>query len=459
VKVLKFGGSSVGNAFNIKKVAGIILKELKTESLVVVLSAMKGITDLLVKSARLAEEGKQEYRACLLDIQQKHQEAVDGLFNGTGKKIVWDEIEKLLSDLGNFLHGVELIRECSLRILDLVMSFGERLSCIIMARYLKDCGLKAAYVDARKFIVTDDNYGNAAVNYPKTYGNIKKKLALVKELPVITGFIGSTENGVTTTIGRNGSDYTASIIGAGLDARAIEIWTDVTGVLSADPRYVQQAFTIEELSFEEAMELSYFGAEVIHPRTMIPAFEKNIPIIIKNTFEPEANGTIIKKIIKKHGALITGIACIEDIALLNIEGGGMVGIPGIAARIFSILAHENVNIILISQASSEHTICLGLKQNEALKAVKALKRELTKELENKAINEFNLLKDLIIIAVIGDNMKGTPGISGKLFSALGTMHINVQAIAQGSSERNISFVIRSKDKLLALNTIHQAFFA
>jgi len=228
--------------------------------------------------------------------------------------------------------------------------------------------------------------------------------------------------------------------------------------LSADPRSVKDAFTIRELSYEEAMELSYFGAEVIHPNTMIPAVGRNIPIIIKNTFNPEEAGTTIKNEIKKHKAAISGIACIENIVLLNIEGGGMVGIPGMAARIFSILASAAVNIIMISQGSSEHSICLGLKQNEALKAVRALKKELKKELESQAINEFLLIKELIIIAVIGDNMRGTPGISGKLFSALGKALINVLAIAQGSSERNISFVIQNKDKAEALKTIHKAFF-
>jgi len=458
VKVLKFGGSSIADTSGIQKVVEIILRELKRGPFALVLSAMKGITDLLIQAAHRAEQGNRDYHTLISRIKQTHNAAVEGLFSEQKKGIVFNDLEQLYKELKDFLHGVELIRECTPRILDLVMSFGERLSCILMTHYLKQCGVKALFVDARDIIVTDDIYGKAAVNYDETYARIKKRLSGIKQAPVITGFIAATENKVTTTLGRNGSDYTASLIAAGLSAGSIEIWTDVDGVLSADPRSVKDAFTIRELSYEEAMELSYFGAEVIHPNTMIPAVGRNIPIIIKNTFNPEEAGTTIKNEIKKHKAAISGIACIENIVLLNIEGGGMVGIPGMAARIFSILASAAVNIIMISQGSSEHSICLGLKQNEALEAVRALKKELKKELESQAINEFLLIKELIIIAVIGDNMRGTPGISGKLFSALGKALINVLAIAQGSSERNISFVIQNKDKAEALKTIHKAFF-
>ncbi len=458
VKIMKFGGSSVGDASCIQQVAHIITREYERQPLVVVLSAMKGTTNLLIEAARLAERGHKDYHTVIRTIREKHTETVGALMDEAARVTVLPALERLSAELEDFLHGVELIRECSPRILDLVMSFGERLSCELLTRYLAQRGIDAVLIDARKIIVTDDTYGQAAVNYKSTYANIRKHLGSLKGLPVVTGFIAASENKVTTTLGRNGSDYTASLIGAGLGAGAIEIWTDVNGVLSADPRAVAQAFTIDEMSYEEAMELSYFGAEVIHPNTMLPAVEKDIPIIIKNTFAPEAAGTTIKKIIQRHASAITGIACIEDISLLNIEGGGMVGIPGIAARIFSILAAEQVNITLISQASSEHTICLGLKQSEAQKAVSALRKELTQVLRSKAINEFDHREGLVIIAVIGDNMRGTPGISGKLFSALGKKGINVLAIAQGSSERNISFVIHNKDKNNALQTLHTAFF-
>jgi aspartokinase/homoserine dehydrogenase 1 len=458
LKVLKFGGSSLADALRIRKVADIILDEVKSGLFALVLSAMKGITNHLVQAAELAERGNPDYHTLLRSIKQTHDHAVKELFPEEKTKIIHENMEQLHKELEDFLHGVELIRECTPRILDLVMSFGERLSCTLVTHYLNERGMDALFVDARKLIVTDDMYGKASVDYDETYARIKKLLQGMKKVPVITGFIAATKNKVTTTLGRNGSDYTASLIGAGLNVGAIEIWTDVNGVLSADPRYVKNAFTIHELSYEEAMELSYFGAEVIHPNTMIPAVERNIPIIIKNTFDPHAAGTIIKNKIKTHETAISGIACIEDVALLNIEGGGMIGIPGMAARIFSILASATLNIIMISQGSSEHSICLALKQNETLKAVETLKRELKRELENKIINEFLPIRELVIIAVIGDNMRGTPGISGKLFSALGREQVNVLAIAQGSSERNISFVVHNNDRVRALNTIHRAFF-
>jgi aspartokinase/homoserine dehydrogenase 1 len=458
VKVLKFGGSSVGDAAGMAQVARIITGEYKNGPVAIVLSAMKGVTDLLITSARLAEQGSREYHGIIRAIGEKHNTVIGALIHEAGRGPVSGAVDRLLGELEDFLHGVELIRECSPRILDLVMSFGERLSCELMACYLAQCGVRAAAVDAREIIVTDDTYGRALVDYKSTYANIRKKLGHMKLLPVITGFIASSANKTTTTLGRNGSDYTASIIGAGLAAKAIEIWTDVDGVLSADPRCVKQAFTISELSYEEAMELSYFGAEVIHPNTMLPAVEKDIPIVIKNTFNTRAAGTVIRKRVKRHASSITGIAWIEDTALLNIEGGGMVGIPGMAARIFGILAGERVNITMISQASSEHTICLGLKQSEARRAAGVLRRELARELESRTINRFTCTEDLVIIAVIGDNMRGTPGISGRLFSALGRARINVLAIAQGSSERNISFVIHQNDKARALQIIHAAFF-
>lgn len=458
MKVLKFGGSSLANKQRIIKVADIIKAAAKKEHIAVVLSALKGVTNMLIQAAFKAEARKPEYKTIIKEIKNLHITTINELFTPDKCSTVLNEIENIFIELKEFLHGVELIRECSPRILDLVMSFGERLSCFLVSLYLKHNGIKAIMVDAREIIVTDENYGKASVKYKKTCANIKKKLAKINAIPVVTGFIGATENKVTTTLGRNGSDYTASLIGAALDATSIEIWTDVDGVLSADPRYVKDAFTIPQLGYEEAMELSYFGAEVIHPYTMIPAIDKKIPLVIKNTFNPKAAGTVISAKIKKHKSAITGIASIENIALLNIEGGGMVGIPGIAARIFSALAKERVNIIMISQASSEHSICIGFRQSEAEKGVNALNQELAKELKAKQIEYFVLKRNLNIIAVIGENMRGTYGISGRLFSALGKTQINVLAIAQGSSERNISFVIKNSDKEKALCTIHRAFF-
>jgi aspartokinase/homoserine dehydrogenase 1 len=357
---------------------------------------------------------------------------------------------------------VELVRECSPRTMDFVMSFGERLSCRLITAYMVRHGMDATLVDARELIRTDDHFGSAAVNFRATYALIRERLPRVDGIAVIPGFIGATETGVTTTLGRNGSDYTGSLIGAGAGAEAIEIWTDVDGVLSADPRIVPDAFVIPEITSEEAMELSYFGAKVIHPYSMIPAVEKNIPLFIKNSLNPSAPGTRIAaaaSLTRDTKRPITGIASIEGISLVNIEGGGMMGIPGFAARIFSALAREGINIIMISQASSEHTICLVFRTLEGERALAALNRELALELETRRIQRFDLLRNLLVVSVIGENMHGTPGIAGRLFSSLGRAGINVLVIAQGSSERNISFVIEEKNHAAALRTIHSEFLA
>ena len=327
-----------------------------------------------------------------------------------------------------------------------------------MAAYLTSCSHKAEYIDAsNNFIITDNQHGSATVLFEQSYKNIAQRIKKADGIPIITGFIASTENGITTTLGRNGSDYTASIICAGADAERVEIWTDVDGVLSADPRCVGNAYVIPELSYQEAMELSYFGAEVIHPYTMIPVVDKKIDIVIKNTLNPSAKGTLIADTVKRHKTVITGIACIDNVGLINVEGGGMIGIPGIAAHILDEIANAKLNIIMISQASSEHSICLVLKEKEAEKAQGILKKTLKYELKTKKIQSVELKKNMVVIAIIGENMRGTPGISGNLFRALGEKEINVFAIAQGSSERNISFVTGSKDKENTLNTLHKVF--
>ncbi len=460
MKVLKFGGSSLANWERIDNVASIVKKARNEGEVVVVLSAMKGVTDRLVESANMAAKGSDSYRSNMEWISRKHVDTVRKLFKPADQAGVITPIQIMLNELEDILHGVELIRECSLKTMDLVMSFGERMSCNIFARYLESAGIGASFVDARECVKTNDNFGGATVDFEKSYSLTKDVVGkVVKEgkIPIVTGFIASTDEGITTTLGRNGSDYTASIVGAGIDADCIEIWTDVDGVLSADPGLVEDAFVIDELSYEEAMELSYFGAKVIHPYTMIPAVEKQIPIRIKNSLNPETPGTLISGRIRKHERPVTGIASISQIALLNVEGGGMIGIPGIAARIFSALARESINIMMISQASSEHSICLVFHEKDSKRALDSLRAELALEIEAKRIENFELRKDLVMIAIIGENMRGTPGISGRLFSALGDEGINVFAIAQGSSERNITFIVSKGDEKKALLTIHRAF--
>ncbi len=460
MKILKFGGSSLANSERIDNVARIVETAYRDGGIAVVLSAMKGVTDRLVEAANKAKSGNGKYRDDIEWIATKHVETVRELFKPSEQAGVITPIQLMVNELEDILHGVELIKECTLRTMDLVMSFGERMSCTLFSMYLKSKGIGAEFVDARRCIKTNDSFGGAVVDFEKSYSltnQIVGKIVKEKKVPVITGFIGSTEDEITTTLGRNGSDYTASIIGASIEADCIEIWTDVDGVLSADPRFVEDAFVIEELSYEEAMELSYFGAKVIHPYTMIPAVEKQIPIRIKNSLNPEAPGTLISSRPAEKKKAVTGIASIDKIALLNVEGGGMIGIPGVAARIFSALARESINIMMISQASSEHSICLVFHEKDSQNALETLKNELSLEIEAKRIENLELKRDLVMMAVIGENMRGTPGISGRLFSALGNERINVYAIAQGSSERNISFIISREDERRALLTIHRAF--
>jgi len=464
MRVLKFGGSSLADGARIGAVTAIAAEAAAGDKTAVVLSAMQGVTDLLIAAAREAANGPDGGRQALAEIRARHLAAVRHLFSAPDQPAVIAPLTILLNELEEILHGIELIRECSPRTLDLVMSFGERLSCILAAAHLRARGLDPLLLDARELILTDDTFGSAVVDFQATYARIRSRFAAINGVVVIPGFIGSTAGGVTTTLGRNGSDYTASLIGAGAAAGVIEIWTDVDGVLSADPRIVPDAFILPEISYEEAMELSFFGARVLHPYSMLPAVEMGIPIRIRNSRNPQAPGTIIGAPRHRSGSaaavrLITGIASIEGISLINIQGGGMIGIPGIAARVFSALARERINIIMISQASSEHTISLVLRSGEAARALAALESELALELSSRRIQALERIDELIIVSVIGENMRGKPGLAGRLFTALGEAGVNVLAIAQGSAERNISIVIGENEHALALRAVHAAFLA
>jgi len=463
MRVLKFGGSSVADGPRIGAMTAIAAEAAAGGRIAVVLSAMQGVTDLLITAARKAAGGPEGGRIALEEIRGRHLAAVRHLFAAPDQSAVIAPLTIMLNELEEILHGIELIRECSPRTLDLVMSFGERLSCTLAAAHMRARGLDPLLLDARELILTDDSFGAAVVDFQATCARIRHHFAAINGVVVIPGFIGATPAGVTTTLGRNGSDYTASLIGAGASAEVIEIWTDVDGVLSADPRAVPDAFVVPEISYEEAMELSYFGARVLHPYTMLPAVEKGIPIRIRNSRNPGAPGTLIGAPRHRSGApaarLITGIASIDGISLINIQGGGMIGVPGIAARVFSALARERINIIMISQASSEHTISLVLRSGEAARALAALDSELATELTNRRIQALERIDELLIVSVIGENMRGKPGLAGRLFTALGGAGVNILAIAQGSAERNISIVIGEKDHTLALRAVHAAFLA
>jgi bifunctional aspartokinase / homoserine dehydrogenase 1 len=449
---MKFGGSSVSDADRIKRVAGIVAAE--KERPVVVLSAMRGVTDGLEHCGAKAAVGDLSYRDDLATMRTRHLVAVEQL--GCGGETA-DGVRASFDELTALLHGVELIRECSPRTRDLIMGFGELLMCDLFARYLVCSGTPATLVDARQVIVTDGNHGSAAV-LPQSFARIKAAVDAVRRsgsgVAVFTGYTAATVDGVATTLGRNGSDYTASIVGKGVGASVVEIWTDVDGVLSADPRSVPQAFVIPEMTFQEAMEMAYFGASVLHPYTMLPAVEADIPIRIKNTLNPQAPGTLISTHARRHDTPVTGLASIDNVALVNVEGGGMLGIPGFAARIFAALARVHVNIIMISQASSEHSICLVFRGSESAAVEQTLNEELAREIASGRIQETRVSAGLAVVAVIGDNMRGTPGVSGRIFGRLGQAGINVLAIAQGSSERNISLVVARHDMQKTLGALH-----
>ena len=375
---------------------------------------------------------------------------------------MWIHLQSMLTELRDVLQGIYLLRHSSPRALDVAASFGERLSALIIASFLQR-SRAACFVDSRELVKTDDQFTHAVVQFDKTNRAIKayfKKLfdhSGKRLIPVVTGFIGSTDGGLTTTIGRNGSDYSAAIFGAALNAAVIEIWTDVDGILSADPRIVPAAFVVPQMSYEEAMELSYFGAKVLHASTIAPAVAKRIPVDIKNTLNPSAAGTRISHHVSRWEGVAKGITSVDNCTLLTLRGMSMVGVPGIAERLFRALASHTVNVILISQASSEHTICFAVSTSDALQAKKAVHHEFHFELQSK-LTSLDEKSNQTIVAIVGDGMKGTPGVSGKVFQALGRNDVNISAIAQGASERNISFVIDEAQKLRALNVIHAAFF-
>ena len=463
LKVLKFGGTSVATPDRIKTVGRILLAQAKANRVVAVVSAFGGVTNQLLESARQAERGGSGYEALFEKIATRHRAAVDALLPKRAQEETGQAVEALLTELREVLHGISLLRHAPPRALDTVAGFGERLSAQIIAAHLAR-SVDAPLGDARAFIVTDDRFTNANVDFTATNRKIRSWFgakARAKKghavLPVVTGFIAATPDGVTTTIGRNGSDYTAAIVGAALDASAIEIWTDVDGVLSADPRAVASAFVLPHVSYEEAMELSYFGAKVLHSATIAPAVAKRIPIHIKNTLRPNAAGTIISADAGTWTGVAKGITSVDGVTLLTLRGLSMVGVPGTAERLFRALAAAGVNVILISQASSEHTICFAVAASDAAAATKAVGGEFRFELQ-QALTTLDEKRDQTVIAVVGEGMKGHPGVSGAVFGALGRHNINISAIAQGASERNISFVIDTADQGRALNVIHQAFF-
>ncbi len=454
MKVLKFGGSSVGSVEGLRNVK--MITEQCTEQIIVVVSAFGGITDQLINTAQLAAKGDIAHLEAYAKIVERHNSIINNIVPKDKLLDVKSIVNPLLEELGNIYRGVSLIRDLSDRTLDIIVSYGERLSSVIISRIIDG----AVHYDSRNFIKTEKQFDKHILNNEltqelihATFDNNQSKVILVP------GFISSNENGDITNLGRGGSDYTAAILAATLNASILEIWTDVDGFMTADPRVINNTYVIEHLSFIEAMELCNFGAKVIYPPTIYPVYHKNIPIVIKNTFNPSAPGTLIsEQKPSPEGKAIKGISSINDTCLITVSGLGMVGIIGINARIFNVLAKNGVSVFLVSQASSENNTSFAVKNADAELAVQVLSDEFAAELQSGELSEITSEPNLATVAIVGENMKHSTGIAGKLFNTLGRNGINVIACAQGASETNISFVIDLKNLRKALNVIHDSFF-
>jgi len=451
VIVMKFGGTSLDGRHQMERAAQIVAGH--PDPAVVVVSAMGQTTDSLLELAGMAERGDQALRAGLEALQRYHREAADD-------PLVHHEIDALFDELRSVLEGVRLLREQTPRSQALICSFGERLSAPILASWIGAAGRTAEAVDARGFVVTDDNHTSARVELAPTRTAARAQLAALLQrqvAPVVTGFLGATPDGITTTLGRGGSDYSAALLGNLLGAEEIWIWTDVDGILTADPELVKEARTLEQVSYREAAEMSYFGAKVLHPKTISPAVTANIPIRIKNTFRPQSPGTVIAHDSPLLPQGVKTVSSIHDLALVTIEGRGMAGVPGVARRVFEATERAMVNVVMISQASSEQTISFVVPAAEARRLTTAMEQIFALELAAGAVDRIVAQPQVAVASIVGQGMAGTPGISGRLFGALGAVQVNVLAIAQGSSELSISVAMREADARRAVRAIHSAF--
>jgi len=483
--VMKFGGTSVGGAEQIAQVTEIVRRFLQgnlwkpspasgesapeqhatrntQHSVVLVVSAMSGVTDALISAARSAGQRDGEtFRQVAGELRRRHRDVVETLVPSAGRRaaLMW-EIDALVNDFENLCQAIFVLGELTARGLDAVASFGERLSARIVAAALRERGVPAQAVEATNLIVTDDNYGAASPLMDETRERVRAVLLpLLDEgvTPVVTGYIAATAEGTTTTLGRGGSDYSAAILGSCLDSPEIWIWTDVDGVLTADPRVVPDARTLPEISYGEAAELSYFGAKVLHPKTILPAVERSIPLRILNTFNPEHPGTLVVAEERPSAHAVKGITSIRGLSLITVEGRGMIGVPGIAAKLFAAVASEGISVLMISQSSSEQNICFVIRQEATARALAALEAAFELELARRNVDRIWAQGEVAIIAVVGAGMKDTPGVGAKVFGALGTEGINVISMAQGSSKYNLSLVVNERDADDAVRAIHQEF--
>ncbi|HEV8592367.1 MAG TPA: aspartate kinase, partial [Pyrinomonadaceae bacterium] len=459
MKVMKFGGSSVANAENIRKVADIV-RDARGDRSIVVLSAMQGTTDALIDAGKTAESGDESFREKIHAIEVRHIDAIRELIPESSAQPISEFVMDSIRELTRVCEGVFLLGELSPRSLDNILSFGELLSTKITSAAFAASGIENQWTDSRELIYTDSNFGFAAVDFAVTNKQIEQYTsASTTKVHILPGFIASDAAGNTTTLGRGGSDYTAAILAAAVDAAVLEIWTDVSGMMTADPRFVRNVRQIPRITYREAMELSHFGAKVIYPPTIQPVMAKKIPVLVKNTFVPTDAGTLIESESEEGKEIIRGITSIDKIAVLSLEGSGMVGIPGFSKRLFDALSRAQINVILITQSSSEHSICAAVEDKYAARAKRVVDSEFEHEIAVGRIEPLKAEIGFSILALVGDNMKSHTGISGRMFSVLGQNGINITAIAQGSSERNISAVIRSDDVRKAVNTLHEEFFS
>ena len=457
---MKFGGTSVGSATAIGQAADIILDQARDwDRLVIVVSAMSGVTDALIRGARTAAAGDQQtYRSTVADLRVQHYRAIDELLARDGERApLLASVDEYLEEFSSFCHSVHVLGEITPRAMDAVTSLGERINARILAALLRQRGASSEAVDATELIVTDDAYQNAVPLMGATRAQVSARLGPALEggvIPVVTGFIGATAEGVTTTLGRGGSDYSAAILGDCLDADEVWTWTDVDGVMTADPRIVPDARVIPSLSYSEISELAYYGAKVLHPRTIRPVVERGIPLWVKNTFNPSHPGTRIVRDPESTPGTVKAVTAIRGLSLVTVEGRGMMGVPGIAARTFSAVASQGASVLMISQSSSEQSICFVIPTESAEPVIDAIEEELALELARRDVDRVSSLDDVVIVTAVGAGIRGTPGVAHRIFGALGGGRINVIAIAQGSSECSVSLVVEADAAADAVQQIH-----
>jgi bifunctional aspartokinase / homoserine dehydrogenase 1 len=462
LQVMKFGGTSVGNAECIARAAKIISEGAREGRCVAVVSAMSGVTNRLIEAAKTAETGNRSGAlAAIQELRAQHETALTILVKSEAERAkVRAKLDEVFAEGSRFCEGTALLRELSLRTMDAISSLGERLSAPLVSAAIRELGLKSEAVEATELIITDEFHGGAEPQAEQTREKSQARILPLLDrgvVPVVTGFLGATTDGELTTLGRGGSDYSATILGAALDADEVIIWTDVEGVLTADPRLVNEAQTIPEISYREAAELAYFGARVLHPKTLRPVVQAGIPVWIRNSFAPDRLGTKITPQGQNIGGGVKALTAIRDVTLISVGGPGIVGLPDVVGRTFSTTAEVRANVLLISQSSSQNDICFGVSSGDAQKTVEALRKEFAQDLAHHKVEHIRVDPQIAIVAVVGQNMCGTPGIAGKTFNAMGKAGVNLIAIAQGSSETNISFVIEEESVVTALQSLHREF--